>query len=60
MTRTVFLLGRYFYRCMSLIIAAVVMYGFSHTVDKGLIQAVPVSSIFTRVDDSHLWIMTPA
>jgi hypothetical protein len=42
MTRTAVLLGKYFYLFMSLVIAAVVVYGFSHTVDTGLIHAVPV------------------
>jgi hypothetical protein len=32
------LLDQYFYFSMSLLIAAVVMYGFSHTVDKNLIH----------------------
>jgi hypothetical protein len=32
------LLDRYFYFCMSLLIAVVVMYGFSHTVRKNLIH----------------------
>ena len=36
------LLGKYFYFCMSLLIAAVVVYGFSHTIDQNLIHAVPV------------------
>jgi hypothetical protein len=35
-------LNRYFYFCMSLVIAAVVAYGFGHTVDHFLIHAVPV------------------
>ena len=35
-------LDRYFYFCMSLLIAVVVVYGFSHTVDRKLIHAVPV------------------
>ena len=34
-------LGKYFYFCMSLLIAAVVMYGFSHTVNDNLIHATP-------------------
>ncbi len=34
-------LGKYFYFCMSLLIAAVVVYGFSHTVDQNLIHATP-------------------
>jgi hypothetical protein len=33
--------GRYFYFCMSLLIAAVVIYGFSHTVNQNLIHAAP-------------------
>ena len=32
---------KYFYFCMSLLIAAVVIYGFSHTVDHNLIHATP-------------------
>lgn len=32
---------KYFYFCMSLLIAAVVIYGFSHTVDENLIHATP-------------------
>jgi len=36
------LLGMYFYFFMSLLIAAVVVYGFSHTIDQDLIHAVPV------------------
>lgn len=36
------LLGKYFYFFMSLLIAAVVVYGFSHTIDQNLIHAVPV------------------
>ena len=35
------LLDKYFYLGMSLLIAAVVVYGFSHTVDQNLIDAVP-------------------
>lgn len=35
------LLDKYFYFGMSLLIAAVVMYGFSHTVDESLIHAMP-------------------
>ena len=35
-------LNRYFYFCMSLVIAAVVAYGFGHTVDHFLIHAAPV------------------
>ncbi len=35
------LLDKYFYFFMSLLIAAVVVYGFSHTVDKHLIHATP-------------------
>lgn len=34
-------LSRYFYFVMSLLIAAVVIYGFSHTVEKNLIHATP-------------------
>ena len=36
------LLQQYFYFFMSLLIAAIVMYGFSHTVEKNLIHATPV------------------
>jgi hypothetical protein len=32
---------KYFYLCMSLLIAAVVVYGFSHTVENKLIHANP-------------------
>jgi hypothetical protein len=32
---------KYFYHCMSLLIAAVVVYGFSHTIDRRLIHANP-------------------
>jgi hypothetical protein len=35
-------LSQYFYFFMSLLIAAVVIYGFSHTVDKNLIHASPI------------------
>lgn len=35
-------LGKYFYFLMSLLIAAVVVYGFSHSIDRSLIHAVPV------------------
>jgi hypothetical protein len=41
MTRIAAALDRYFYFFMSLAIAAVVAYGFSHTVDKRLLHAVP-------------------
>ena len=34
-------LNKYFYFCMSLLIAAVVMYGFSHTVNDNLLHATP-------------------
>jgi hypothetical protein len=34
-------LSKYFYFCMSLLIPAVVIYGFSHTVDQDLIHATP-------------------
>jgi hypothetical protein len=34
-------LNKYFYFCMSLLVAAVVIYGFSHTVDQRLIHATP-------------------
>jgi hypothetical protein len=33
--------GRYFYFLMSLLVAAIVIYGFSHTVNQNLIQAHP-------------------
>lgn len=35
------LLEKYFYFSMSLLVAVVVLYGFSHTVDENLIHAVP-------------------
>jgi hypothetical protein len=35
-------LGKYFYFLMSLVIAAVVVYGFSHTVDRNLFHASPI------------------
>jgi Na+-transporting NADH:ubiquinone oxidoreductase subunit NqrE len=35
-------LNKYFYFCMSLLIAVVVVYGFSHTVNNNLIHAMPV------------------
>jgi hypothetical protein len=41
MNRITATLDRYFYFFMSLVIAAVVVYGFSHTVDKRLIHANP-------------------
>jgi len=41
-TRHSSLLDRYFYFGMSLLIAAVVIYGFSHTVDQFLIHATPI------------------
>ena len=34
-------LSKYFYFCMSLLIPVVVIYGFSHTVDRDLIHATP-------------------
>jgi hypothetical protein len=34
-------LSKYFYFCMSLLIPALVIYGFSHTVDQDLIHATP-------------------
>jgi len=34
-------LGRYFYLCMSLVMAALVVWGFSHTVDTNLFHANP-------------------
>ena len=34
-------LNKYFYFCMSLLVAAVVMYGFSHTVKNKLLHATP-------------------
>ena len=36
-------LSKYFYFCMSLLIPVVVIYGFSHTVDRDLIHATPVA-----------------
>jgi hypothetical protein len=41
MSKITAVLDRYFYLFMSLVIAAVVVYGFSHTVDKRLIHAIP-------------------
>ena len=41
-TKPVELVDKYFYLFMSLLIAAVVVYGFSHTVERKLIHAVPV------------------
>lgn len=35
-------LGQYFYFFMSLLIAAIVVWGFSHTIDQNLIHATPV------------------
>ncbi len=35
-------LSRYFYFSMALLMAVVVVYGFSHTIDRNLIHAVPV------------------
>jgi len=40
---------RYFYLCMSLLIAVVVIYGFSHTVDNRLIHANPRRPILLLV-----------
>ncbi len=34
-------LNEYFYLCMSLLVAAAVVYGFSHTVSNNLIHATP-------------------
>jgi hypothetical protein len=34
-------LNKYFYFCMSLLVAAVVVYGFSHTVNDNLLHAMP-------------------
>src|SRR6185312_4513599 len=39
-TRFIFL-EKYFYFSMSLLVAAVVVYGFSHTVDRRLLHATP-------------------
>ena len=44
-TKVVDLLNRHFYFFMSLLIAVVVVYAFSHTVDKGLIHATPVRPV---------------
>jgi len=38
-------LGKYFYFCLSLLIAVVVVYGFSHTVNDNLIHAHPIRPI---------------
>src|ERR1700689_2937571 len=35
-------LRQYFYLCMSLLIAVVVVYGFSHTIGKNLLHASPI------------------
>src|ERR1022692_2541534 len=40
-SRAVDVAGRYFYFFMSLLIAAVVIYGFSHTVNQNLVHATP-------------------
>lgn len=34
-------LNKYFYFCMSLLVTAVIVYGFSHTIDHNLIHATP-------------------
>jgi hypothetical protein len=47
--RVVDLLDKRFYLFMSLLIAAVVVYGFSHTIDRGLIHAVPVRPMLLSV-----------
>jgi hypothetical protein len=41
-TRNAGFLNRYFYFAMSLLIAAIVVWGFSHTIDENLIHAKPV------------------
>ena len=41
-TKRASLLGQYFYFFMSLLIAATVVYGFSHTIDHNLIHASPL------------------
>ena len=38
MIKPIGLLDKYFYFCMSLLIAAIVVYGFSHTIDRHLIH----------------------
>jgi len=66
MIRTAFLLSKYFF-FMSLLIAVVVAYGFSHTVDTDLIHAVPVrpairyfhAAGFTGCDLLDLSVLTP-
>ncbi len=40
-TRYVGPLNRYFYFSMSLLIAVIVVYGFSHTIDHNLLHATP-------------------
>lgn len=40
-SRAVTAVGQYFYFFMSLLVAAVVIYGFSHTVDQNLVHATP-------------------
>jgi hypothetical protein len=40
--RPVTFLRQYFYLCMSLLIAVVVVYGFSHTIGQNLLHASPI------------------
>ena len=48
-TKVVDLLDRYFYFFMSLLVAVVVVYGFSHTVDRRLIHATPVRPVLLYI-----------
>jgi hypothetical protein len=41
-TKNAGFLNRYFYFATSLLIAALVVWGFSHTIDQNLIHATPV------------------
>jgi hypothetical protein len=41
-TKNAGFLNRYFYFTMSLVIAGIVVWGFSHTIDQNLIHATPV------------------
>jgi hypothetical protein len=46
---------KHFYQCMSLLIAAVVVYGFSNTIDRRLIHANPRPPILLWV---HAWVFS--
>ncbi len=43
-------LRQYFYLCMSLLIAVVVVYGFSHTIAENLLHASPLSPFILTID----------